>query len=173
MVSVHSRVYPRIGLARFCEAGRRPCANTISDHQNSHPSSCCLRDTGSFSPSPVRNCTSLVHPVRDYMHLNEDRTCSGPRHTETMKSTRHTSSRRIQRRNEQEQRVLAGEPPLPRSIGDALYASSGIVTSVGGTSFICDTARRSKLSGLHSRKGGEPRPLSHPPIVSARALPQI
>ena len=110
MVSVHSRVYPRIRLARFCEAGRRPCANTISDHRNSHPSSRRLHDTGSFLPSPVCNRTSLIHPVRDYMHLKEHRTCSGPRHTEIMKNTRRTSSRRIQRRNEREQRVLAGEP---------------------------------------------------------------
>lgn len=110
MVTVHSRVYPRIGLARFRRAGRRPCTDTISDHRNSHPSSCRLQDAGSFSPSPVRDCTSLVHPVRDYMHLNEDRKYSGLRHTDTMKSTRHTSSRRIKRRNEREQRVLAGAP---------------------------------------------------------------
>lgn len=92
--------YPVIGApaCRSVACETRAC----SRHRLCGIAPCC--------PPGVRDCTSSVHPVRDYMCLNEDGICSGPRHTEIMKNTRHTSSRRIQRRNEREQRVLAGEP---------------------------------------------------------------
>ena len=108
LISARRRIQSRIRSSQFWRIGRGLRTNTIFGLQNTRPSSHHLRDESSFLPPPAYDCTSLVHLVRDYMRLN-DRTRSGSGPTEAIKSKRHTSARRIQHRNEREQRVLAGK----------------------------------------------------------------